>query len=309
MTVVLLVLGAGLLSLGLYLGLEFLQKNGKQTNRNAEQAALRPQAVAEQPETALKPRENPGEMLPDYDQYTMSRQEWLFCVLGGALCCFFIAYVFYRSVVFAALVTPLGLFYPRLKTRELIRQRKNELAMQFKEALYALSSSLSAGRSVEEAFKESLQDLALIYPDPQTSIIQEFKFIVRRLEMNETIEQALSDLARRAHLEDIESFVDVFVISKRTGGNIVEVIKNSSAIIGDKLQIKQEIETLLAERKFERKILNIMPIGMILILSLSTGDYMAPVFETLAGHVAMTVAIILLGAAFVISGKIMKIEV
>jgi tight adherence protein B len=308
-TAVFLVLGAGLLSLGLYLGLEFLPKNGKQTNMVAEQAAQRPQAVAEQPETSLNPRENPGEMLPDYDQYTMSKQEWLFYALWGGLFCFFIAYVFYRSVVLAALVTPLGLFYPRLKTREIIRQRKKELAMQFKEALYALSSSLSAGRSVEEAFKESLQDLALVYPDPQTSIIQEFKFIVRRLEMNETIEQALSDLARRAHLEDLENFVDVFVISKRTGGNIVEVIKNSSTIIGDKLQIKQEIETLLAERKFERKVLNIMPIGLILLLSWSTGDYMAPVFDTLAGHVAMTVAILLFGAAFVISGKIMNIEV
>ncbi|HHY06608.1 MAG TPA: pilus assembly protein TadB, partial [Clostridia bacterium] len=175
--------------------------------------------------------------------------------------------------------------------------------------LYALSSSLMVGRSVESAFKESLKDLALLYPDSQMYIIQEFTYIVRRLEMNETIEEVLADFAQRAHLEDVDSFVDVFVISKRTGGNIVEIIRNTSAIIGDKLQIKQEIETLLAQRKLEQKILNMMPLAMILLLTWTTGDYMEPVFTTLEGRLIMTVAVFLLGLASYLSQKIMSIEV
>ena len=171
-------------------------------------------------------------------------------------------------------------FYPRIKAKEIIVQRKKELALQFKEALYALSSSLMAGRSLESAFKEALKDLYLLYPNSQTYIIQEFTYISRRIDMNVTIEDALVDFAQRAHLEDIDSFVDVLLISKRTGGNIVEIIKNTSTIIGDKLQIKQEIDTLLAEKKFEQKILNVMPIVMILLLTWSTGDYMGPVFTT-----------------------------
>lgn len=313
----LIVFVGGLLSAGLYIWLQQRTAVVPQIEEEAKEetgtgASANPKK-AEAEEDAIFWANNEGantkKMLPDYDVYRMSKQEWLFYFGLAAAFCFFVAYVFYRNFLLAALVTPLALFYPRLKTKELIVKRKQELAMQFKEALYALSSSLTAGRSVEEAFKEAIKDLALIYPDPQTYIMQEFSYIVRRLEMNETIEEALGDFARRAHLEDIDSFVDVFVISKRTGGNIVEIIKNSSAIIGDKLQIKQEIDTLLAERKFERKILNIMPIAMILLLSGSTGDYMAPVFNTLAGHIAMTVAVVLLGVAFFVSGKIMKIEV
>lgn len=265
-----------------------------------------PSAVANLSQPTVQPKK---ELLPDYGVYQMRKQEWLFYFGLAAAFCFFLAYVFYRSLFLAVLVTPLAFFYPRYKTKEIIAERKRELTMQFKEALYALSSSLSAGRSVEAAFNEALKDLTVVYPSPDTPIIKELSYIVRRLEMNETIEDALADFARRAHIEDIDNFVDVFVISKRTGGNIVEIIKNTSAIIGDKLQIKQEIDTILAERKFERKILNIMPIAMILLLSWSTGDYMAPVFETAAGRMAMTVAVFLLGLAFYISGKIMRIEV
>ncbi len=71
--------------------------------------------------------------------------------------------------------------------------------------------------------------------------------------MNEPIETVLFDFAQRAHLEDLTNFVDVFVISKRSGGNLVEIMRNTSTLIGDKLQIEQEIETLLAKRKLEQK--------------------------------------------------------
>jgi tight adherence protein B len=249
------------------------------------------------------------QVLLDYDVYVMSKKEWLFYFSLGAVFLFFVAYVFYQSIVLSALVAPLAFFYPPLKTKEIIAQRKKELGLQFKEALYALSSSLMAGRSLESAFKEALKDLSLLYPNPQIYIIQEFTYISRRLDMNVTIEDALADFAQRAHLEDIDSFVDVLLISKRSGGNIVEIIKNTSTIIGDKLQIKQEIDTLLAEKKFEQKILNVMPIAMLLLLTWSTGDYMGPVFTTFFGKLMMTIAVLLLGLAYYLSKKIMTIEV
>jgi tight adherence protein B len=296
MIFVLIVVIAGFLSWGLFL---FLEK-GKKDEKGEEASLVKENSVG---------AETKNNTLVDYGVYVMSKKEWLFnfCLAAGFL--FFVAYVFYRNIFLSLLVIPLAFFYPRLKTKEIIAKRKKELSLQFKEALYALSSSLMAGRSVESAFKESLKDLALLYPDPQISIIQEFTYITRRIAMNETIEEVLTDFAQRAHLEDLDSFVDVFVISKRTGGNIVEIIKNTSVIIGDKLQIEQEIDTILAQRKLEQKILNIMPIAMLLLLTWTTEDYMEPVFTTLEGRFIMTVAVLLLGLAAYLSKKIMTIEV
>lgn len=187
--------------------------------------------------------------------------------------------------------------------------RKNELNIQFKDMLYSLSSSLSAGKSIELAFKDVLKDLSIMYPDPDASIIKEAGYIARKIDMNETVESALCDFARRAHSEDIDSFVDVFRTCKRMGGNMVEIIRNTSNIINDKIEIKQEINTILAERRFEQKVLNVLPILLILLLSLSAGDYMYPVFNTGTGRAVMSVAIILLIGAYFISKKITDIDV
>lgn len=208
----------------------------------------------------------------------------------------------------SAFLTPLALLYPRIMTREIIRRRKKELNIQFKDMLYSLSSSLSAGKTVESAFREALRDLAVLYPEPSAFILTELRRIISRLDMNETLESALQDFAGRAKLEDVDNFVNVFNISKRSGGNLAEVIRNTSSIINDRIEVGQEVDTMLAERKFEQKVLNVIPILMILLLSASAPDYMDPVFNTPAGRITMSVSIVLLLIAWLISAKICNIR-
>lgn len=246
--------------------------------------------------------------MSDYNSYIMSFRERLLYTGGAAIVIFAVAFIFYRSVIFSALLVPLALLYPRLKTRDIIVKRKKELNIQFKDMLYSLSSSISAGKTVETAFREVLKDLSVLYPEPTTFILVEVRRIICRLEMNETMEAALSDFAMRAKLEDVDNFASVFNICKRSGGNIAEVIKNTSAIINDRIEVGQEVDTLLAERKFEQKVLNIVPILMILLLSASAPDYMSPVFSTGAGRLTMSVSIILLAVAWLISAKLSDIK-
>lgn len=259
-------------------------------------------------ETVKIPTDNDGN-LPDYSYYSMTLKERVFYTLIAAVFIYSTAFVFYRSLVFSLLLCPAALVYPRVKTKELIKKRKTELNIQFKDMLYSLSSSLSAGKSMELAFRNVLKDLSILYPDPCTSIVREVGYMIRRLGMNETIEAVLSEFAGRAHIEDVDSFVDVLHTCKRTGGNMIEIIRNTSNVINDKIEIRQEIDTMLAERKFERKVLNVLPILMLILLSVSAGDYMYPVFHTAAGRVVITAAIVLLTAAYFIARKIMEIEV
>jgi tight adherence protein B len=247
--------------------------------------------------------------MTDYNIYNMTSKEKLICIISAAAVIFIVAYVFYRSAAIALLLLPLSLLYPRIRVKELIRKRKEELNLQFREALYSVSSSLSAGKSIETAFRDALKDLSLQYPDSGTYIIGELECINRKIEMNETIEYALFDFAERSHMEDIRNFTDVFTICKRTGGNLVQVIKNTADIITEKIDMKQEIKVMLTEKRLEHKILNLMPVMIVLLLSASANEFMQPVFNEPLGRAAMTAAIILFGIAYVISGKIMNIEV
>lgn len=245
----------------------------------------------------------------DYNFYQMSSKEKILYITMAGMFIFAIAFIFYQNVVISFLMTPLAIFYPKIKTKDIIEKRKSELNIQFKDMLYSLSSSMSAGKSIELAFRDVLKDLSIIYPDENIDIIKEVSYIVRKIEMNETIEACLEEFAARTHIEDISNFVDVFRTTKRTGGNMIEVIKNTSNIISDKLEIKIEIDTMLSQRKFEQKVLSGIPILLILFLSLTSKDYMEPVFNDIRGRLAMTVSIVLIFTAYFISRKIMNIKV
>lgn len=295
MLIVLIIIGASLLALGVFLLID-------NSNRSREK-----EKEFEEAEKTDNGARDKG--LIDYDIYVMTGREKLLYICIAGLVIYIVGFIFYRSYLISALVTPLALIYPRIRTKEIIKKRKNELNLQFKEALYALSSSLSAGKSIEMAFRDCLGDLAILYPSCDTYIIQELQYIIRRLEMNQTVEEALSDFAQRSHLEDVSNFVDVFITCKRTGGNMIEIIKNTSNVIADKIHIKNDIATMLTEKKFEQKLLNIIPIALILMLSLNAKEYMQPVFNTGIGRIMMTISIVLLGVAYLISKRIMDIEV
>lgn len=247
--------------------------------------------------------------LTDYNVYVMSSKEKIMYVIFAAGCIFIVGMIFYHKWYIAALLALLALKFPKIRTRQIIEKRKKELNIQFKDMLYALSSSMVAGKSIEMAFRDVLKDLAVIYPDPETAIMKEVAYIVRCLEMNEPIETILDQFAERTHIEDIENFADVFRTSKKAGGNIVEVIRTTSNMIGDKIEVKEDIETLITAKKFETKILSLTPIVMVAILSFSSPEYMEKVFTTAAGHIVMTFAIILFVISYFIAEKIMKIEV
>ncbi len=244
----------------------------------------------------------------DYNEYSILLKMKIIYALLAVVAVFAVSYLFYRSVIISMVISPLGLFYLKYKRKQIIHKRKIELNLQFKDLLISLASSLSAGKPLEKSFVGALSDLYVLYPSDDAYIVRETKIIINKLSLNVSIEEAISDFAVRSDIDDIQNFADVIIICKRTGGNLVEAIKNSSRIISEKIEMTQEIETLLSSRKFEQKILNIMPIAMIFILSTTAAEYIKPVFVTFTGRISVTLCLILLTVAYLISNRIMNIK-
>lgn len=244
----------------------------------------------------------------DYNTYNWSKGKYLLYSLAASTVIFTSSLVFFKPIILALVLSSLGFVYPLFKKKEIIQKQKEVLNLQFKQALYVLSAALGAGRSVESAFQESLRDLVMIYPDANAYIIREFKLIQRRIQNGESIEKALSDFSLRAGTEDIQSFVDVFILCKRTGGNLVEVMRSTANIISEKLQIQQEIAVMLSRKKLEGKILSAAPIVFVMVLRLSSPDYMEPMYYGV-GVWIMLLAVVLLVCCIMLSRWIMNIKV
>ncbi|WP_246070472.1 type II secretion system F family protein [Paenibacillus kobensis] len=227
--------------------------------------------------------------LPEYKQYRLSPREFLLSLMAGIAGVFIIAFTFYQNIPAAAVLSTGGMLLPRYRKAGLLAKRRERLQLQFKEALYSVTSSLAAGRSVDNAFLAAEADLQLLYPGGSADIVLEFAALRHRIMNGDTLESGLRLLANRAKLDDITQFVDVFTTCKRTGGDLVDVIRRTSQVIGEKLDIGQEISVMLAQKRFESRILIAIPYVFMAALNAAAPDYMGPLYDGASGYALLTV--------------------
>ncbi len=243
-----------------------------------------------------------------YDRYIFSAKEFIWYLLEGLAIDGMIAFLLYRSVIAFAILLPIVAVFLKRKERALMKNRQRELTLQFREAISAVSASIGAGYSVENAFIEAGKDLRNLYP-AKAPIVQEFAQIEGRLLANETIEQILMDLAKRSGSEDIRDFADVFITAKRSGGELPAIIRRTAGHIGDKIEVKREIDTLMSAKKMEQNIMNVIPFFIILYVSLNSPGFLDVLYGNVMGIAIMTVCLVMYVLAWLLAEKIVSIEV
>lgn len=247
--------------------------------------------------------------IKDYNVYHMPNGEKLLYLFLAAVCLYAVGFVFYRNVMISALFALLAFKYPAIKTKAIIRKRKKQLTLQFKDMLYSLSSAVSGGNSVERALEIAREDMLSQYGDTNVPIVEELDLMISRISLNQNIEDVFADFAVRSGLEDVKTFAEIFEVSKRTGGNLVMIIRQTTDVIADKIEIETEIDTALSGKKMEQKVVTVMPIALTFFMTVSTDGFMDPVFYTSGGRLVATVALMLIVIGALWSNAITNIEI
>ena len=121
--------------------------------------------------------------------------------------------------------------------------------------------------------------------------------MIHQLDINQPVEQVMSELAGRVSQEDVENFVIVFSAAKRTGGDSISILKSAVRDISDKIEAEKEIQTLLASKKLEFKVMCIIPFGILFYMRLAFPEFMQVLYGNLAGAALMTVCLGIYAAA------------
>lgn len=148
-----------------------------------------------------------------------------------------------------------------------------------------------------------------MYSSEDTFIVREVRQINKRIRNGDSVEKAILEFSKRTTSQDIKNFAVVFSTCKRTGGDLVEVIKKTANIINTKIETQQEIGILIARKKFEALLLSIAPIVIIGLITFTVPDYMQPLYETLIGKIVMTVSLGLVIISNLLAKLIMDIKV
>ena len=244
----------------------------------------------------------------EYGTYHFNGKEWIFYGAIGVGLAILFGSVFYHSVygmVFMLLMIP---FYLKEKRRELCEKRKMQLNLEFKEAITTIAVNLRAGYSVENAMRESYRDCCLLF-GKGSLICEELFLIIKGLDNNVTLEVLLQDFGKRSDIDSVGDFAEIFQIAKRTGGNLSRIIQDTVTVICEKAEIHSEIQILLSAKKYEQKIMNIVPILIILYIRTTSPGFFEPLYHNFIGVIIMTICLGLYGTAYFMARKITDIRI
>ena len=241
--------------------------------------------------------------------YTALRKEELVRALTvGVVVLGILGYLFYQSVVAILLMQFLLIPYYKNYKKDYYQQRLWNMNQEFKEFLLSLSAALNAGYSVENALVESKEGLGHLL-GKDADMMKELDYMIAQLQLNMTVEEIFIQLEERLPIEDVHNFVDVFITAKRTGGDLIHIIKSTSTCIRDKVEVKREIQTLVTAKKFEGMIMCLTPMGILLYLQLGSPGYLSSLYHNVVGIFIMTILLFIYGVAYYLTNHIMAIEV
>ncbi|HHW95585.1 MAG TPA: hypothetical protein GX736_06655 [Mogibacterium sp.] len=245
----------------------------------------------------------------DLKQYEFSKKENSIFMLGMILAALSVSYIFYRNLLFSPIIMLFTKIIKQYLKELLIEKRRFEYLTQFKDFLFMISTAIGAGRSMKEAIKETIPGLQNIY-GKESILSCELKKAYERMHKGGEIDtDVLLDMAILSGLEDVYDFVTVYSICKRTGASLITALNKAASVIIDKMTIDREIMQIVKRKSEEGGVIFIMPYLVILFLNLSAPDYIAPLYETFAGRIIMTVVFVSSIGIYGIIRKVIQVDI
>lgn len=247
--------------------------------------------------------------MTDFTTYEFSSREKqiFYCVLvlsGLAL-----SILYYQNAAFTVIIISLRKRIKKSVLNYIIEKRKRKFLEEFKDFLFILSTSISAGRAMKEAISEAIPSVEEIYRN-NSILAPELREIENRLNFgNEDDVGVLTEFAVKTGITDVIDFVMVYSTCKVTGASLITALNKAASVIIDKMTIDKEIRELVRRKEIEGMFIFIMPVIVIIVLNISAADYIEPLYSSIQGRLIMTAAIISNFSIYEIIRKITTVEI
>ncbi len=202
------------------------------------------------------------------------------------------------SVLGAAMIGSLPLFYVARRRR----LRLGLYAEQLPEALDVLVRALRAGHS----FLQGVQAVARDMPDPAGT---EFRMTFEELRLGRTLRDALQSHAHRVQSLDFNLIATALLIQREVGGNLTEILENSSRTIRERFKLLGQIRALSSQNWLAGKIICGLPFAIGVMIYFLRPDLIMILFKDETGRNMMAVALVMQIMGFFAMKRIMTIKV
>ncbi len=244
----------------------------------------------------------------DYDKSSLTTSEKIRAIAEIIGITGIINYLCYRVVWFFLMGIPFGYWYIRWKKRNKKENRRKLLEYQFYDVLQGLHTAIRTGYSMEQAVSECRKEIQQIY-GKKNDFVTELLFMAKQMRIGIPIEQLFLDLGQRSGVEDIRYFGEIFQINRRSGGNLAQIIEKLVKVLGEKNQVKKDIDVAISGKRFEQSIMSVVPGGIILYMQVTSDGFLDVLYHNAFGGLVMSVCLIIYIFSFWLGRKIIRISI
>ena len=246
--------------------------------------------------------------IPDYKHSRSGIADHTLSFIIGLVAGTAVLFIFYKLVLVSLAVgAAIGAVNIFVSIQASMEKRTLKLRTQFFDFLEAISVSMRAGNPLITAMQSAKEDLMLLYPE-DSDIIVELDILIGRFNNAVPISEAFSDLAERSGLEDIADFASIYATIEGKSGKNDEIVRETQQIIGDKMEIEMEIDTLLTAAKAEVNIMLCMPLMILGVVGYAGAGFMDAIYTTGVGRVVSTGGFIVFIISYVMARKFSRVK-
>lgn len=242
-------------------------------------------------------RDNRGRShLIRYDLIRFSVSKKLLHIATGLAIGMFIQWLCYNSILAIPISLGIAFLYVNERKSQAKRKRIDALQYHFKDLISSIYSSMCGGYSLQNSLKMAEPEMEGLFGG-EDILVQELKEINLGISIRQPEDFLFRNLGVRSGIEEIQIFGEVLSITKRSGGNFAQVLTRCRTTIYERIELRHEINTMLAARRMELLIMSCIPAGIILYLRMAFGTFFAVLYTTLFGRIMMSISLgIYLGA-------------
>jgi tight adherence protein B len=191
-------------------------------------------------------------------------------ILASAAGCgvagFAISYYYLPELTASITIGLVSVFLPFAYLRMRRAKRLKRFNQVLPDALDLITRALRAGHSVSAAIEIVGQEAA----EPVRS---EFREVYRQQNFGLPHREALLELASRVPSQDLQFAVTAMLVQKETGGNLVDTLDRTAAVVRDRIRIQGEVRTYTAQGRMTGYILGALPVIMFFLINLANRGY------------------------------------
>jgi tight adherence protein B len=199
-------------------------------------------------------------------------------------------------------VTVVGWTAPYIWLRWKQRRRLKKFEAQIPDGIDMLVSAMKAGYS----FQAAAQFIGDEMPPPAGPEFARF-YDEQRLGID--VRVALLNMQKRLDSLDLKMFVTAVLIQRETGGNLGDVLSNLANLIRERIAMRGNIETLVAEPKMSARFLAILPVIVFFLLSIASPHFSDPLIQSPGGRITLGVAAASVVIGYAIMMKIADVDI